>query len=60
MPLGGRHVDGAWDMAPVRGTSFGMGGTSVEEGVGNKNSAMNGSMAMLKEMVAHMSSLKNS
>ena len=53
-------MDGAWDMAPVRGAFFGMGGASVEEGVGNKNSAMNGSMAMLKEMVAHVSSLKNS
>ena len=36
-PLGGRHVDGAWDIAPVRGAFFGMGGMSVEEGVAAKD-----------------------
>ena len=60
MLLGGRHMDRAWDMAPVRGAFFGMGGTSVEEGVADENYAVNGSMAMLKGMVAHVSPLKNS
>ena len=60
MPLGGRHMDGAWDMAPVRGVFFGMGGASVEEGVADENSTMNGSMAMLKGMAVCASSLNNS
>ena len=53
-------MDGAWDMAPVRGVFFGMGGASVEEGVADENSTMNGSMAMLKGMAVCASSLNNS
>ena len=53
-------MDGAWDMAPVRGAFFGMGGASVEEGVADENSPVNGSMAMLKGTAAHTSSLNNS
>ena len=54
------HADGAWDTMPVRGAFFGMGGTSVKEGVADENYAVNGSVAMLKGTAAHASSLKNS
>ena len=44
----------------MRGAFFGMGGVSVEEGVADKNSTVNGSVAMLKGMAARVSSLNNS